>query len=105
MGKDKRTVKGKCKNTAAELKELFAAKTGRFYIYVEQNEVKGVGAFTGYVSALTLDSPKPGTIRVPTVPTPENAVFFETVLGLRMFIDVTMEKQKCIKSYKIEVLL
>lgn len=101
MGKDKRVLKSKCKNTAAELKEIDEAKTGRFYIFVEQGKVKDVGSFTGYITALSPTSYKPGVLRFSTVPNLENAIYFETVLSLRMFVDVAMERQKCVKSYKI----
>lgn len=102
MGKDKRVLKSKCKNTAAELKEIDKATTGRFYIYVEQGSVKDIGSFTGYITGLSPISYKPGVRRFPTDQKPENALYFETVLGLQMFIDVGMEKNKCIKSYTIE---
>ncbi len=102
MGKDKRTLKSKCKNTAAELKELFAEKTGRFYIYVEQGKVKDVGSFTGYVTGLSVGTVKPRVKRFPTDPKPEKAICFENVSCLRMFLDVAIDRQECVKSYKIE---
>lgn len=102
MGKDKRAAKGKCKNTAAELKELFSVKNARFYIKVTQKSLDVEGNYNGYIAALAPKKVTSRSIRYPIVTEPTRAVAFESVLSLRTFIDTAVEPQTYVTSYKIE---
>ena len=102
MGKDKRTAKRKCKNTAAELKELFSVQNARFYINVAQKSLDVEGNYNGYIAALSPKKVTSRSIRYPIVTEPARAVVFESVLSLRTFIDTAVEPQPYVTSYKIE---
>lgn len=105
MGKDKRVLKGKCKNTAAELTEIFSVKNARFCIKVSQKSLDIEGTYDGYIAKLAPCKVTKRSYRYPIVTEPSRAVAFESVLSLRTFIDAAVEPQSFVKCYRIEVLL
>ena len=102
MGKDKRKAKRKCKNTAAELKELFNVEEAHFYIKVAQKSPDGEGNYNGYIAALSPEKVTSRAARFPIVTEPASAITFESALSTRLFIDATVEVQPFVTSYTIE---
>lgn len=104
MGKDKRCIMEKCKNTKEELDKIFNLDEAHIVIYVEQTPIKGIGECSGYILEPGFILVKPRVRRFPTTPDPKKGTNFITVLGMTLFIMTMIVPSSFVKSYKIEVL-